>query len=469
MCSETGNEGTHRVLDERPPSFNVLLFGAVRDRKSSRLKDFWKNHRTLILLGAVLVLGFALRVQWSLHPDPRDYPRSLLAGGAGDPHLLGFDGVRYDWIAVNLVHGRGFGYHADQPESWRPPGYPFFLYACYNVFGHDFLAVRFLQAGFGCAITWLVFLLARRFSGSEPAALIAAALYALCFDGVLFAAPLYSETLSSLLMVASIALLALAGGKTGAAFWARIAGAFALLSFAVLVRPGTLILLAALVAYKVWDSPNHRHRIQVLAVAAAAFCAVIIPWTIRNYQLHHKFVLVSSNGGQVFFLANHPKSFGTFVPEHLRFTPAQKAELDQPGLDEIDKDAIYFRHGWEFIRSNPGRFLYLVFKKQAFLWTHPETESRILARLHSVPVPLIVFNLIALAALPGLLLGLKEFRHLFLLYAAVISHCVVLSVLFYYHGPRTRVELLPFLCIFAAISIARIRTWARAGFRERRT
>jgi 4-amino-4-deoxy-L-arabinose transferase-like glycosyltransferase len=429
------------------------------------LKDFWKSHRTLILLGAVLVLGFALRVEWSLHPDARDYPRSILAGGPGDPHLLGYDGVRYDWIAVNFMNGRGFGYHPGQPESWRPPGYPFFLVGCYEVFGHHFAAVRVIQAGMGCLIILLVFLLARHFTRSDSVALAAAGLYAFCFDGVLFSAPLYSETLCSMLIVLSIWLLVFAEGKTGAAYWIRAGSGFAALQLAVLVRPGTLILLLAVLAYELWKSPNQR-RIQIIALAAASFCVVILPWTIRNYQLHHKFVLVSSNGGQVFFLANHPKSFGTFVPEHLRFTPAQKAELDRPGLDAVDKDAIYYRFGWEFIRSNPGRFLYLIYKKQAFLWTYPETKSRILARLHTVPLPLIVFNVIALAALPGLVLGLREFRRLFLLYAAVIAHCAVLSVLFYYHGPRTRIELLPFLCVFAAIGAAHIRNWARSKRRE---
>src|SRR3989338_8677139 len=88
-------------------------------------------------ISVVVILNFYLRFSWIHAIDPRLYPPTV---GIGNEEYLGWDGVRYDWIAKNLLDGKGYGYEPDAPDAWRPPGYPFFLYAVYRIFGHNYEA-----------------------------------------------------------------------------------------------------------------------------------------------------------------------------------------------------------------------------------------------------------------------------------------------------------------------------------------
>ncbi|MEK6917155.1 MAG: hypothetical protein AABW92_05420, partial [Nanoarchaeota archaeon] len=65
------------------------------------------------------------------------------------------DAANYDQIAVNIVSGHGFSEVIDGqkvPTMRRTPIYPLFLAGIYSIFGHNYIAVKIIQAILGALL-----------------------------------------------------------------------------------------------------------------------------------------------------------------------------------------------------------------------------------------------------------------------------------------------------------------------------
>src|SRR5436189_6242920 len=66
------------------------------------------------------------------------------------------DSKDYDALGLSLASGSGFADN-HSPNTYRPPGYPFFLAAIYGCLGHYYAGVTVIQSLLG-ALTCLVML-----------------------------------------------------------------------------------------------------------------------------------------------------------------------------------------------------------------------------------------------------------------------------------------------------------------------
>ncbi len=87
-------------------------------------------------------------------------------------------GERFDYATT----GHEFAYWAAQHPGVYPqaPLYPFFVAACYRIFGSDFDLVRVVQMVLGAAACALFYLLARRWLTPVPAVLAALVAWSIC-------------------------------------------------------------------------------------------------------------------------------------------------------------------------------------------------------------------------------------------------------------------------------------------------
>ena len=404
---------------------------------------------TLIGLGLILLLSFSVRLAWVHHIDPRLYPRTV---GVGNEHFLGWDGVRYDDIAENLLSNAGYGYHANQPDAWRPPGYPFFLYAAYRLFGHDYDVIRILQVVMGCLTSLILFLLTLKLTRSKKVSLIAGFLFAIDYYSVLFTSIFYTELFTGFLSLFAIYLFVLADERKGKKFALFFSLASLVFWYAVLCRPSNILFWAWIA---IWIYAQHRHHIRRVVISAviiiATFGVTVLPWTIRNYQLYGKFLLISSNGGFVFFMAHHPISNGGFIPEGMRYSEQQKSEMK--GTGPIERDKTHYRFGLDFIKRNPRRSIELAFIKQKWLWLSRENRGMIFDFIPKIPFPLLTFYPLAALAVLGLLFERKRWKQLQLVLGFILFHAGSLSLIYLYHGPRTRITMIPFLVIFSSLGL----------------
>lgn len=244
-------------------------------------KNFW----LIVLVILLIALAFRLSLARFLPNDDPD------------------DGRIYAQIAVNLLDHSAFSQEDVAPFTptlIRVPGYPVFLAIVYSIGGHgENGAVRYAQALLDTITCALIGLLAWLWMPDEcrrwRAALVAAAVAAVCPFTAIYVATILTETLTTFLMVALAVTATLALQSTAtrrAILWWVASGLIA--GVAVMVRPDAGLFAAAagiaLVLIGLFSrtggaaSFSERFlRVLVLGVVySAAFVLVMVPWTIRN-------------------------------------------------------------------------------------------------------------------------------------------------------------------------------------------
>jgi 4-amino-4-deoxy-L-arabinose transferase-like glycosyltransferase len=371
---------------------------------------------------------------------------------------LSHDEREYLALAESLAAGRGFTYSSPgdgtAQQFGRAPGYPMFL-AAIGAGRQDATAtplrVKVAQSIVGAATVWLIALIARRAAGERAAAV--AAVVAACYPPLVwFPAYVLSETLYSFFALAPALVLQVAVDRAVAHRSSRHGSPLSLAAgvlagAAVLVRPAMLFFLPLAVLWLMF------RRMPVLAIALiAGAAAVITPWTVRNYRVHDRFVLVASEGGVTFWTGNHPLARGE---GDLAANPAIKqAELGfraaHPGLSAEELEPLYYRDALANISAHPGWWLGLIVRK-AFYTVVPFGPSY---ALHSMKYR-VATTASYLALLPFAWLGVRRLWGTRQAPTAVflLAGSAILVSLVFFPQERFRIPVIdPVLIICAAAS-----------------
>jgi hypothetical protein len=169
------------------------------------------------------------------------------------------------------------------------------------------------------------------------------------------------------------------------------------LGIAVLLRQSILPWVVVLFIWLLWIGRRmgqSRHVIKALATALVPIVLLILPFTIRNYQVYGRFLLLNSNAGYAMFSAQHPMH-GTNFQE---FAAAPLPE-ELWGLNEAEMDRELMRRGIGFVTADPRRYLLLSLSRvRAYLDFRPNEASspvnavgRVLA--FGIFVPLMAYGL----------------------------------------------------------------------------
>jgi len=294
-----------------------------------------------VTLAAITLAGLGLR---------------LLAWRWRELYGLGGDEQEYLNAAVALLRDRRY----TELLFMRPPLYPVFLAAA--IYAVDSLVqnLRLVQAMLSAATIPLVYLLtgeiARQSGAAEPRrpALLAALLAALSYGLATNATELLTETLFLFGLTAQLWLL-LRAGRTGG--WAPAALAGLALGALCLVRSVALPLLplgglwlaisaarnapTAQAPRRPWRWKAAR---QVCALALAC-CAILLPWTARNYLTYGGPILIDTTGAENLWLDNDPAG-----------REAVKAQLFALGDDRLARQRLASERGLAAILADPGWF-----------------------------------------------------------------------------------------------------------------
>jgi 4-amino-4-deoxy-L-arabinose transferase-like glycosyltransferase len=225
---------------------------------------------TLIAVMALVRLGFTLILGLDearlIEPDSNDY---LLSAEA----LL--DDGRF-WSSP----GSG------EPEFERTPGYPLFIAAIFALSGRSVLAVALVQSVVSVLVAVPMFLLARRLF-NERVGIMAIILLLLDPLSMYFGSLVLTETLATLLIVASTALIALLvdRGQASMIRWSMVG---LLLAAATYVRPGQYYLPLLVVVLLIWTGRRHDWGLrQTMSAAVALLLPVLLlvgGWQVRNAE-----------------------------------------------------------------------------------------------------------------------------------------------------------------------------------------
>jgi hypothetical protein len=430
-------------------------------------------------LVAILLLGLGLRV-----------------GEAWSGRAPVFDAAAYAAIARNLDEGNGFtvGAGATQPSTDYSPGLPLFVAGIYKLTGgvHERLA-RIVLAVIGALAPLFAYLLARRLAPryGVVAGLVAALAVAIYPATLEYTGMLMTEPLAATLLAG--AMLAILWAADGGPAWRWCVPGLTLGALA-LVRPEYLaigILLALLVLLHERFSSRRsepggngqggsgtwRRALVAAGIVVLGIVVVVAPWTVRNAFALHRFVTVSTGGGQVLYsgtylpsdgnpeevgvhvVEEHPGLFGPHAAEKLRLEQilARLAKHTHPGMEP---DQALSKMGKEQLREDvtehTGEYIGFVAAKIGRIWSHgPRAIMRtpVWEALHWL---LLGFGLLGL----GLLAYLRRWEAL--LIGAVFLAVTVISALLV-ASPRRVLVLIPLLAACAGTALA----WVGAGVRSR--
>ena len=272
------------------------------------------------------------------------------------------DPAEYDRYARALADTGSFpgsGLPVEGPTAYRPPAYPLFLGALYEVFGPSWTAARLVQALVGTLTVALTGLLALQLFG-RSVALAALALGAVFLPLATVGASLLTEPLLVPLVLGAVCATLHARSAAQPARWLVLAGALA--GLATLTRPNAALLVVPLALGALQGvrpsayGAGVRRRAWAPVVVVLAAVLVVAPWTVRNAVTLDAFVPVSTQDG--FTLAgtyndlarDQPSEPAAWVEWYRvpRFLEAAQRLPEVPLSERLRGDAV------DYAREHPG-------------------------------------------------------------------------------------------------------------------
>ncbi len=475
-------------------------------------------------LVAVLLLGLGLRIGEAWDGRAPVYDAAAYAAIARN---------------LDAGRGFTVGPRATQPSDDYSPGLPLLVAGLYKLTGgpHERLA-RLVLAVLGTLAVLFAYLLARRLAaaldacrpeGDERdddgrpvdachpypdergdgcaravvAGLVAALFVAIYPATIEYTGMLMTEPLAATLLAGGILAILWAGdarggeaGSTAAWAW-RWAAAGLTLGALAMVRPEYLaigLLLACLIALHerfaagsqlVSDGGTNRERagrgtwrrgLAAGAIVALGIVVVVAPWTVRNAVALHRFVPISTGGGQVLYagtylpsdgnpeavgaalVAEHPGLFGPRAVANLRLEQIL-ARLAEHRYPEMEPEQALAKMGREQlsedVTEHTGEYLGFLARKVGRIWSHgPRDVMR-------EPVwEVFHWALVALGLL-GLALLARRRRQEALLIGAVFLAITLISALLV-ASPRRVLVVVPLLAACAGAAAVWLAATARA-------
>jgi 4-amino-4-deoxy-L-arabinose transferase-like glycosyltransferase len=274
------------------------------------------------------------------------------------------DGVFYMDRARELLAGIGF---QDQgsPTAYWPPGQTFLIAGTMAVFGTSLLGPMLLNLVCAGVITWLTAWFGTRLCGNHRVGLVAAALYAVYPAHIAYTGTPLSETSSTALIMAGLAMMIARRDSRVGLFGAGLVFGVATLVRAQLMYfpAGVLVALVLLYADFSW-----RRAVLGGLVLYLGLIATVLPWSLRNQRVLGSFVLVSTNGGVALSTGASPEATGDHVEWDRAMWERSGVPFEQRISRQVEVDRNLKKQASNWIKQNPGRYISMMPKKAALLW-----------------------------------------------------------------------------------------------------
>ncbi|KXK23890.1 MAG: glycosyl transferase family protein [Chloroflexi bacterium OLB15] len=397
----------------------------------------------------ILALAVALRIGYL-----------LIAG-----HTLSLQASGYDVYATNMLSGQGYTRYADRTaDSDLPPLYPFLLAGIYTILGRSPISVAIVQIGFDVITLIAIYAIGRRVGG-ERVGLLAAA-----FTG--FYPYLLFQNLSTNDTAVFIMLLTLGvwGAYTAVDRRAWKWAAFCGLIFGLgALTKSLVILMLPLFALWWWRQMGFQNAVKYTLALGITFGAVLLPWIIRNTQLHGTLTFISTNDGSNLYQGNNPCVADYF----FNGWDAQWVNCLEPtpeGLSEI-AEANWFRdQAIRYLLDHPADIPRLMLAKFITLWS-PELLPRTVPPDAALDDPavlqyeqplfqaarvvhLLYFTPLLILSLVGLWRGFRT-HQLTGMYAPllIVITGITVAYLIYHPSTRYRSPADPFVFVLSAVAV----------------
>jgi len=377
---------------------------------------------------------------------------------------------KYPYFAEKLAEGKDIGERIVDLS----PFYLYFLAILKKIFGIDWATVKLIQSFIGALNALLIVALGKCLL-NKMTGIIAGLLYALYGNLIILESTLEPTVFIlsfNLLLVYSLTLVKDRGRSVSQTTVLVVAGGF-FAGLSTITKPNALLFLPLGIGWLLFFGTKtvsfQKRLIQSLLFCVVALLAVM-PVTIRNYIKLNDFILVTADAGKVFWHGNsrHATALeGADLPDTY-LADDEKGEPDSAhvvfrktavqftgkALSPSQASKFWTRTTLNDIATDPGQFLKREFKKFIFFFT--DYEVHYIASAHteykaSLSYPFLRYGIIVALGILGMIVSLRHFRRLFLIYGAIGIYLVA-AMLFLVQS-RYRTPVVPYLCLFSGIAI----------------
>jgi 4-amino-4-deoxy-L-arabinose transferase-like glycosyltransferase len=381
---------------------------------------------------------------------------------------------KYPFFADKLCQGKDIGERLVDLS----PFYLYFLTFFKKIFGIDWATAKLIQSFVGAFNALLVLALAKRLF-NKTTGLLAGLIYALYGNVIILESTLEPTVFVVLFNLLSVYFLVLAKNDSRrlsqTASLIVAGGLFTGLS--IITKPNFLLFLPLGVSWLLFSPTgtlNFHKRLAWAFIFCASALVVVTPVTIRNYVKLSDFVLVTADAGKVFYHGNSKAATamdratlpaielsveGSDEPDfaHVLFRKAA-GKLTGKAISPSESSRFWIEQTFSDIYDDPPKYIRRILKKFVFFFTDYEVHyiaSAYTEYKKSLSFPFIRYCIIVSFGILGMLLALKRFRQLFLVYGVIgvyLSACLLFLV-----QSRYRTPAVPYLCLFAGSAICGLK------------
>ena len=364
--------------------------------------------------------------------------------------------IYHEW-AIKIVEKGWLGDSA----FFQSPLYPYILAVFYKMIGPDMGLFLWFQGCVSILSIWLIFLLGKELF-NQKVGLLSAALGTFYGTFVFYSGLLLKATLATFFTCLFLFLI-LRACKTPTIRNFLISGLT--LGVAITLRGNFLLIFIVFLVFVFFSSPVSI-RLRNTSIFFLGVALVITPITLRNYYLEKDFVLLTYNGGPVFFIGNNPMATGVmtmfnFVRAHPRFeeedftTRAEKVSGRKLKPSEVSH--YWFKISLAYIFEKPMDYLKLQFKKLLQVINNYETPSNYNFYFIKTLAPALNFGFVSFGFLlvfasAGIFIGGGRSKPYLVFYLFILFYLV--SVVLFHVNSRHRLPLVVGLIPFAGFFLS---------------
>lgn len=290
------------------------------------------------------------------------------------------DHFQFGWemgrLARSIAEGHGFSSPTDLdsgPSAWTAPVYPYILAGVFRVFGIYSNASAWIilvfNSIFAALTCWTLFLISGRIFGISVARGVA-------WTWAVFPYLLYWsvrvvwETSFTTFLVTLALWIALCIADSRVPRLVAWTGFGLLWGLIALTNTAVISLLPFVIGWTVFQLPQKSRRLSGPAVCLLIFMLCLVPWTVRNYRVFGRFMLVRGNLPLELYEANNEESAGLWTrSEHPGNDPATMRRFQELGeIRFMDEEKEKLK---AFVRAHPGEILQYTIGRVWYFWAAP--------------------------------------------------------------------------------------------------